>query len=60
MNAEPVLTTKECAECGYVFLRYIDHGTGDRQFEHKKEQLLCPNCAVPRFVVRVQRPGETL
>lgn len=56
----PVLTTKECEECGYVFLRYLDHGAVANPFKPKREQKVCLTCRVPRFVVVKRHPGEKL
>lgn len=57
MTATPILTTKECEKCGHMFIRYLDHGNGAPA---KREQQICPECGVPRFLVEVQHPGESL
>ena len=57
---EPILTTKECEKCGYLFSRYMDHMPDAQGREPKREQRMCPQCDLPRFVVKVRHPGEKL
>ncbi len=57
--SEPILTTKECAECGHVFLRYMDHMPNAKS-DWKKDQKICPVCNKPVSLVQVQHLGEKL